>query len=95
MARQEILERLADSHEAQIKKTLENLEADIISGISKVTNDDGILTTKISIELRKDLKQYMEQYRIDTDTLVRDYDQIVNSFMNEFGELNIQLNLNH
>ena len=81
MARQEILERLADSHEAQIKKTLENLEADIISGISKVTNDDGILTTKISIELRKDLKQYMEQYRIDTDTLVRDYDQIVNSFM--------------
>ena len=80
---------MADSHEAQIKKTLENLEADIISGISKVTNDDGILTTKISIELRKDLKQYMEQYRIDTDTLVRDYDQIVNSFMNEFGELNI------
>jgi hypothetical protein len=81
MARQEILERLADSHEAQIKKTLENLEADIISGISKATNDDNILTTKISIDLRKDLKQYMEQYRIDTDTLVRDYDQIVNSFM--------------
>jgi len=48
MARQEILERLADSHEAQIKKTLENLEADIISGISKATNDDNILTTKIS-----------------------------------------------
>jgi len=89
MARQEILERLADSHEAQIKKTLENLEADIISGISKATNDDNILTTKISIDLRKDLKQYMEQYRIDTDTLVRDYDQIVNSFMEEFGQLNI------
>jgi len=89
MARQEILERLADSHEAQIKKTLENLEADIISGISKATNEDNILTTKISIDLRKDLKQYMEQYRIDTDTLVRDYDQIVNSFMEEFGQLNI------
>ena len=42
MARQEILERLADSHEAQIKKTLENLEADIISGISKATNDDNL-----------------------------------------------------
>jgi len=89
MARQEILERLADSHEAQIKKTLENLEADIISGISKATNEDNILTTKISIDLRKDLKRYMEQYRIDTDTLVRDYDQIVNSFMEEFGQLNI------
>jgi len=89
MNRNPFLEQLADSHEAQIKKTLENLEADIISGISKATNDDNILTTKISIDLRKDLKRYMEQYRIDTDTLVRDYDQIVNSFMEEFGQLNI------
>jgi len=89
MSRNPFLERLADQHEAQIRSTLNNLEADIISQIGKVTDDSGVLTTKISIELRNDIKRYMEQYRIQADTLVRDYDQIVNSFMEEFGELNI------
>lgn len=89
MSRNPFLERLADQHEAQIRSTLNNLEADIISQIGKVTDDSGVLTTKISIELRNDIRRYMEQYRIQADTLVRDYDQIVNSFMEEFGELNI------
>lgn len=89
MSRNPFIERLADQHEAQIRSTLNNLEADIISQIGKVTDDSGVLTTKISIELRKNIRRYMEQYRIQADTLVRDYDQIVNSFMEEFGELNI------
>ena len=89
MARQEILERLADQHEAQIKRTLATLEANIVSQISQVTSDQGVISTQISIELRKDIKRLMEQYRIQADTLVRDYDQIVSSFMEEFGELNI------
>ena len=37
MSRQEILEKLADQHELQIKKTLENLEAEIVSSISRAT----------------------------------------------------------
>ena len=37
MTRQELLESLADNHEAQIKKTLENLEEEIISTISRAT----------------------------------------------------------
>ena len=59
MSRNPFLERLADQHEAQIRTTLNNLEADIISQISKVTDDSGVLTTKISIELRNDIRRYM------------------------------------
>ena len=62
MARQEILERLADQHEAQIKRTLATLEANIVSQIAQVTSDQGVISTQISIELRKDIKRLMEQY---------------------------------
>ena len=82
MARQEFLERLADNHEAQIKRTLEDLEARIVSQISTVTEGADAVSTKIAIELRTDLKQYIDEtYRTTADTLVRDYDQIVNEFM--------------
>ena len=100
MARQEFLERLADNHEIQIKKTLEDLEARIVAEIDrkKVLEQAGKLikdeftgiSTKIAIELRTDLKQYIDEtYRTTADTLVRDYDQIVNEFMEEFGGLDI------
>ena len=90
MARQEFLERLADNHEAQIKRTLEDLEARIVSQISTVTEGADAVSTKIAIELRTDLKQYIDEtYRTTADTLVRDYDQIVNEFMEEFGGLDI------
>ena len=90
MARQEFLERLADNHEIQIKKTLEDLEARIVSQISTVTEGADAVSTKIAIELRTDLKQYIDDtYRTTADTLVRDYDQIVNEFMEEFGGLDI------
>ena len=90
MARQEFLERLADNHEIQIKKTLEDLEARIVSQISTVTEGADAVSTKIAIDLRTDLKQYIDEtYRTTADTLVRDYDQIVNEFMEEFGGLDI------
>ena len=90
MARQEFLERLADNHEIQIKKTLEDLEARIVSQISTVTEGADAVSTKIAIELRTDLKKYIDEtYRTTADTLVRDYDQIVNEFMEEFGGLDI------
>ena len=60
MARQEFLERLADNHELQIKKTLEDLEARIVSQISQVTKGSNVIETKIAIELRKDLKRYVD-----------------------------------
>ena len=50
MARQEFLERLADNHEIQIKKTLEDLEARIVSQISTVTDGADAVSTKIAID---------------------------------------------
>jgi hypothetical protein len=90
MARQDFLERLADNHEIQIKKTLEDLEARIVSQISTVSEGADAVSTQIAIDLRTDLKRYIDEtYRTTADTLVRDYDQIVNEFMEEFGGLDI------
>ena len=90
MARQEFLERLADNHEIQIKKTLEDLEARIVSQISTVTEGADAVSTKIAIDLRTDLKRFIDEtYRTTADSLVRDYDQIVQEFLEEFGRLDI------
>lgn len=83
-------EQLADQHEAQIKRTLKDLEARIISDISKAVNEKDIISTQIAIQLRPNLKRYIEEeYLTVADSNVREYDRIVASFMEEFGELDI------
>ena len=90
MSRNPFLERLADQHEAQIKRTLEDLESRIIADISRAVNEQDIITTQIAIQLRPNLRRFIEEtYSTVADTNVRDYDRIVTSFMDEFGELNI------
>ena len=90
MSRNPFIERLADQHEAQIKRTLEDLEARIIADISRAVNEQDIITTQIAVQLRPNIKRFIEEtYSISADTNVRDYDRIVSSFMEEFGELNI------
>ena len=90
MSRNPFLERLADQHEAQIKRTLEDLESRIIADISRAVNEQDIITTQIAIQLRPNLKRFIEEtYSTVADSNVRDYDRIVTSFMDEFGELNI------
>ena len=90
MSRTPFLERLADQHEAQIKRTLEDLESRIIADISRAVNEQDIITTQIAIQLRPNLRRFIEEtYSTVADTNVRDYDRIVTSFMEEFGELNI------
>ena len=90
MSRTPFLERLADQHEAQIKRTLEDLESRIIADISRAVNEQDIITTQIAIQLRPNLRRFIEEtYSTVADTNVRDYDRIVTSFMDEFGELNI------
>ena len=90
MSRQEILKKLADQHELQIKKTLENLEAEIVSSISRATGGAELVETRIAIELRKDIKRHIQAtYLATADTIVRDYDKIVNEFLKEFGTLKI------
>ena len=90
MSRNTFIERLADQHEAQIKKTLEDLESRIIADISRAVNEQDIITTQIAVQLRPNLKRFIEEtYSVTADTNVRDYDRIVQSFMEEFGELDI------
>ena len=90
MSKQQIIEKLADQHEEQIKRTLVDLETRIISGISSAVNEQDIINTQIAIQLRPQLKSFIEQtYLTQAYTNIRQYDQIVASFMDEFGELNI------
>ena len=58
MARIDFTTRLADNHEAQIKKTLADLEARIITKIQRSVGPTEILSTRIAIDLRKDIQKY-------------------------------------
>jgi len=90
MSRQEILEQLADQHEAQLKNTLRDLEEEILSSISRATGGSELIDTRIAIELRKDIKRHLQEtYLFVSDKLVRDYDKVVNEFIKEFGALKI------
>ena len=90
MARLEFAERLADNHEAQIKKTLADLEARIITQIQRSVGPTEILDTRIAIDLRKDIQRFInETYRTQTDSFIRDYDKIVGEFLKEFRDLDL------
>ena len=100
MSRQTLLEKkLTLNHEAQIQRTIADLEAQIISDIAEhkrllVSSDftPEILRQKtaISIQLRNDFKKkFQNTFLAKSDSLIREYDQIVSEFMKEFGELNI------
>ena len=99
MSRQSILDKLTLNHETQIKKTLEDLEAQIISDIAEHKK---LLSTQpfspellrqktaITIQLRNDFKkQFQNTFLAESDSLIREYDQLVGEFMKEFGKLDI------
>ena len=96
MSRQSILDKLTLNHETQIKKTLEDLEAQIISDIAEHKR---LLSTQpfspellrqktaITIQLRNDFKkQFQNIFLAESDSLIREYDQVVGEFMKEFGK---------
>ena len=90
MSRQEFVEKLADKHEAQIKRTLEDLEIRIVSEIANRKGDSELLNTKISIALRNDIRRFIDEtYRTTADGFVREYDNIVREFLKDFGTLSI------
>ena len=90
MSRTTLIEKLTDQHEEQIKRTLEDLESRIIRDISIAVDQQDIVTTQIAIQLRTNLRRLIQEtYTTTADLNVREYDRIVTSFMNEFGELNI------
>lgn len=79
--KQEILSKLAASHEQRISKVLFDLEEDIINTIQEAT--DGIpLTTQLAIKLRPNLKRLIEQnYLKEGSKIISEYDEVVKGYM--------------
>lgn len=79
--KQEILSKLAASHEQRISKVLFDLEEDIIAQLQRAT--DGVpLTTELAIQLRPNLKTLIEQNYLKEGTkIISEYDEVVKGYM--------------
>lgn len=79
--KQEILSRLADTHEERIINTLKNLEDEIISDLTRITEGGVKLNTQLAIELRPNLKSLIEKnFLKEADSIVSEYDEIVKEY---------------
>tara|TARA_Y100000289_G_scaffold24361_2_gene23786 strand:+ start:12423 stop:14132 length:1710 start_codon:yes stop_codon:yes gene_type:complete len=79
--KQEILSKLAASHEQRISKVLFDLEEDIIAQLQRAT--DGVpLTTDLAIQLRPNLKRLIEENYLKEGTkIISEYDEVVKGYM--------------
>ena len=79
--KQEILSKLADSHEERIINTLKNLEDEIIADLTSITDGGAKLNTRLAMELRPNLKRLIEQnFLKEADSIVSEYDEIVKEY---------------
>ena len=79
--KQEILSRLADTHEERIINTLKNLEDEIISDLTSLTDGGVKLNTQLAIKLRPNLKTLIEKnFLKEADSIVSEYDEIVKEY---------------
>ena len=84
MAKQDILNKLADSHEERVIGALKKLEDEIILDLSKITSPNELkLSTKVAIQFRQNLKSLIEKnFLTEVDDFIRkDYDQIVKEYL--------------
>ena len=79
--KQQILSRLADTHEERIINTLKNLEDEIIADLTRLTDGGVKLNTQLAIQLRPNLKTLIEQnFLKEADGIVSEYDEIVKEY---------------
>ena len=79
--KQQILSRLADTHEERIINTLKNLEDEIIADLTRLTDGGVKLNTQLAIQLRPNLKKLIEQnFLKEADSIVSEYDEIVKEY---------------
>ena len=79
--KQQILSKLADTHEERIINTLKNLEDEIISDLTTLTDGGVKLNTRLAMELRPNLKRLIEQnFLKEADGIVSEYDEIVKEY---------------
>ena len=88
--KQDILNKLIDSHEERLLGTLKKLEDDIIEELTKATSGGVNITTQIAIQLRPNLKRLIEQnFLKEADTIVSEYDEIVKEYQKFIRPLQI------
>jgi SUMO ligase MMS21 Smc5/6 complex component len=82
MAKQEILNKLIDSHEERVIGVLKKLEDDIIADLTKSTAGGEKLTTQLAIQLRPNLKRLIEEnYLSEVDNIIRsEYDEVIKEY---------------
>lgn len=79
--KQQILSRLADTHEERIINTLKNLEDEIIADLTRLTDGGVKLNTQLAIQLRPNLKTLIEQnFLKEADGIVSEYDEIIKEY---------------
>jgi len=87
--RQNATTSLADQQEAKLIKSLQRLESDVVKEISRLPTRNGALySTRLAIELRPKIKQYIEKtYLTTVQSNVADYNKIAGSVVATYGKL--------
>ena len=87
--RQNATTSLADQQEAKLIKSLQRLENDVVKEISRLPTRNGALfNTRLAIELRPKIKQYIEKtYLTTVQSNVADYNKIAGSVVATYGKL--------
>ena len=91
MAKQEILNKLIDSHEERVIGVLKKLEDDIIADLTKSTAGGEKLTTQLAVQLRPNLKRLIEEnYLSEVDDIIRsEYDEVIKEYQKFIKPLTI------
>ena len=89
--RAEALTSLEDQQQELLIKTLQRLEADVVTKVSKLPNSKGILfDTRLAIELRPKIQQAIEElYLRPVQTFISDYDKVAGNIVATYGKLPI------
>ena len=86
MSRQTTLERLAETHQERLDKTLEQLELQVVKATNSIP--ETTVKTRILVELRPKLKQAIQNtFLVWSDTSIREYDQIASEILKFYGTL--------
>ena len=87
--RQKATTSLSDQQEIKLVRTLQRLETEVVKEISRLPTRKGVLfNTRLAIELRPKIKQYIEQtYLTTVQSNVADYDKIAGAVVATYGKL--------
>ena len=85
-----IVAALADSHEDRLLGILDTLESDIVGLVSTApVQNNKLFDLQWAIQSRQELLNvFRRTYLTEADSIVREYDNVINSYADLFGEYN-------